>query len=501
VAEDSPNNQTNVEPDSAQAGSGRNSFNTIQREPTKKRWSYSARMTMLFACVAIMTAAIFFVVLAVVWNGQFKEYARQNMQLLAQSSADAISVEYASQGEWNDEVINSARTTSSSLHEVGFQVLDVDGTVIYESTPTSEIEDEDEGDYDSAVTADVTDSDGSVVGSVRIWANGSSAPLTKADAQFLDSSYSAIFTAAIIGVILACVIGYFASRSLTKPIQRITRTAAQIRNGDLTARTGLSGTDEIGQLGETFDDMATSLEKDIKLEHRLTSDVAHELRTPLMAIQATVEAMQDGILPADNEHFETLDGEVRHLSRLIDAMLRLSRLENGKTELHTEHSDIVFLVKSLVASQHQLFHDKGLHLRFNDETPHGECYADVDQDMIREAVVNLMSNAMRYTDEGGWIVVSVGVDRSDVFISVRDTGIGMSKEDITQVFSRFWRSDVSREREHGGLGVGLSITKEIVDRHNGTITVESELGKGSTFTIKIPQNRSRRSLKQAHQDK
>ena len=244
-------------------------------------------------------------------------------------------------------------------------------------------------------------------------------------------------------MVLAVIIGYFVSRSLTKPIQCITRTASQIRNGDLTARTGVRGTDEIGQLGETFDDMATSLEKDLKLEHRLTSDVAHELRTPLMAILATVEAMQDGVLPADDEHLETLASETRRLSRLVDAMLKLSRLENGTTELKVERTDVVYLVRSLVSSQHQLFHEKGLHLRFKDDTAHGECQADIDPDLIREAVVNLMSNAMRYTDEDGWVVVSVGSDHSDAIISVRDTGIGIAKEDIPQTFSRFWRSDVS----------------------------------------------------------
>ena len=151
------------------------------------------------------------------------------------------------------------------------------------------------------------------------------------------------------------------------------------------------------------------------------------------------------------------------------------------------------LVKGLVSSQHQLFHEKGLHLRFVDETPHGgELYADVDPDLLREAIVNLMSNAMRYTNPDGWVKVSLKQDRSDILISVQDTGIGIAKEDIPQTFARFWRSDVSRERVSGGLGVGLAITREIVDRHNGTILVESEVGKGTTFTLRIPQRRPRK---------
>ena len=217
-------------------------------------------------------------------------------------------------------------------------------------------------------------------------------------------------------------------------------------------------------------------------------------------MQATVEAMQDGVLPADDEHFETVAAEVSRLSRLVDAMLKLSRLENGSTELKTERTDVVYLIRSLVTSQHQLFHEKGLHLRFVDESQYGELNADIDPDLIREAVVNLMSNAMRYTDEDGWVTVTVRQDKSDVLIAVQDTGIGIAKEDIPQTFSRFWRSDVSRERVSGGLGVGLSLTKEIVDKHNGTILVESELGKGTTFTLHIPQNRGRRNLAQAIQE-
>ena len=493
----------------SEVATGRGSFNTIKPDP-KHSWTYSTKMAISFALTAVMTAAIFVMVLAVVWESQFKAYTRSNMQSLAQSAADTLAIGYDAAGAWTPEVIANASSISVSSPDVSLQVLDEDGNVLYDDS----VDASHHGDSgvntgttavptasESVVTASVVDAKGKTVGTVRLWAFGSDALLTSSDAKFRESSYSAIAAAAAIAVVLAVIIGYFVSRSLTKPIQRITRTASQIRNGDLTARTGVRGTDEIGQLGETFDDMATSLEKDLKLEHRLTSDVAHELRTPLMAILATVEAMQDGVLPADDEHLETLASETRRLSRLVDAMLKLSRLENGTTELKIERTDVVYLVKSLVSSQHQLFHEKGLHLRFKDDTAHGECQADVDPDLIREAVVNLMSNAMRYTDEDGWVVVSVSSDHSDAIISVRDTGIGIAKEDIPQTFSRFWRSDVSRERVSGGLGVGLSITKEIVDRHNGTISVDSELGKGTTFTVRVPLNRGRRNLKQALQEK
>ena len=249
----------------------------------------------------------------------------------------------------------------------------------------------------------------------------------------------------------------------------------------------MRGDDEIDQLGETFDEMATSLEKDLKHERRLTSDVAHELRTPLQAMLATVEAMQDGIYPTDAEHLETVASETRRLSRLVQQMLDLSRMENRTAPMNPRPVDVVSLVRAIVDTQHQLFHARELHLRFADETQGRGATIDLDADMMTQAVINLMSNAMRYTPEGGWVVVKVKNDRRHVLISVSDTGIGIAKEDLSRIFGRFWRADASRAREAGGLGVGLAVTKQIVERHHGFISVESELGKGATFTIHLPR--------------
>lgn len=488
----------------------RGSYNTIKRTP-QSSLRYSTRLMLSFALTAVMTAAILVAVLSFVWEGQFQSYTRQNMQRVATSTAETLSSHYAEVGEWTPEVIANVTAASALSDDIGVQLVDAEGIILYDDTwaittrtlgksasipadpdkpaspaPTNPDVSLMPTDAESIVSADVVDADGEVVGTVRLWAFGSEALLTKSDAAFRTNSYRAIRWAAAVAIALACLIGMIVSRALTKPIKRITSTAAQIRNGDLTARTGLAGGDEIGRLGETFDEMATSLERDIKLEHRLTSDVAHELRTPLMAMQATVEAMQDGVLPADDEHFETVASEVRRLSRLVDAMLHLSRVENNE-KFKTEKTDMVFVLKSLVTMQQQLFADCDLRLRFDDKTPNHELYADVNPDLIREAITNLMSNAMRYTPAGGWVVVSIGYEgRSYMQVSVRDTGIGIPKEDIPRVFSRFWRSDASRERVSGGLGVGLALTKEIIDKHNGSISVESELGKGTTFTLHIP---------------
>ena len=453
-------------------------------------------MAFYFVLTSITTALVLSVVLAFTWEGQFQSYARQNMQRLAEQTAENLALQYEGEGGWTVDALSYATYASKSFPDVSVQVFDARGNLIYDDPVDDDGDGMPGGDarepgrvgrfipvgVDSMVSANVTTSTGTVVGSVRMWTLESDALLTRSDVAFRTSSYNAIAVAAAIAITVALVIGYLFSRSLAQPIQRITNTAARIRNGDLTARTGLTGDDEFGRLGETFDSMASEVEHDIKFEHRLTSDVAHELRTPLMATLATVEAMQDGVLPADDEHFETVASEVRRLSRLVDAMLHLSRIESDTSDLVVERTD---------SMQEQLFKEKDLSLRFDDRTPSHELNAEINPDLIREAITNLMSNAMRYTPEGGSVVISIERERTDALISVRDTGIGIAKEDISRVFSRFWRSDASRERVSGGLGVGLSLTKEIADRHNGNIVVESELGKGTTFTLRIPLTQTR----------
>ena len=342
-------------------------------------------------------------------------------------------------------------------------------------------------DQEGAVSEPVVTGDGVKIGTVRLWVLGSDALLTKADTAFREKTFNAMGLASFIAIAIALLIGFFVSSMLTNPIRRITSTAKQIRDGDLSARTNMRGDDEIDQLGETFDEMATSLEKDLKHERRLTSDVAHELRTPLMAMLATVEAMQDGVLPTDDEHLETVASETRRLSRLVQQMLDLSRMENRTAPMNLRPVDISNLVRTIVNAQHPLFHERDLHLRFADETAGKQVTIEVDSDMVTQAVINIMSNAMRYTPEDGWVVVTVRADRRHVMISVSDTGIGIAKEDLSRIFGRFWRADASRAREAGGLGVGLAVTKQIVERHHGFISVESELGKGTTFTIHLPR--------------
>lgn len=293
----------------------------------------------------------------------------------------------------------------------------------------------------------------------------------------------AVLTAGVIALVLSTILGLYFAVGIARPVQNIAETADAIKEGNLSARTGLSGDDQLGQLGQRFDEMADAIERDRDLERQLIGDVAHELRTPLMAIQATVEAIQDGVFEADEEHLNTISYETRRLGRLVEALLHLNRLENGTTEIKRTLVNLSSVVTGLSTTHEALVESSGI-MFFANVDP--DVMVIGDQDLISQAVANLLSNAVRYTPENGAVNIDLTRENGYAKISVSDTGVGISEEDMKKVFSRFWRADVARQNVDGGLGIGLALVKEVVDQHFGDISVDSTLGEGSTFTMRIP---------------
>ena len=456
-------------------------------EQARKTWSnlsYTTRVTITFALVAAMTALVAFGVLSFVWEQYFQTYTRENIQRVATATAQNIGNRYERTGGWYNGALNEASATSGFSDGLGVQVTDERGVILYD---TSRIDNDNSVislaplDKNQMASAPIN-ANGEVIGTVRVWVYGSNALLTQADQQFRTRSYQAMIAAGLLAIVLALLLGYLFARTLVNPINRISKAARAFGEGDLSARTGLYGDDEIAQLGMNFDDMAEAVEKDRELERRLTTDVAHELRTPLMAIQSTVEAMIDGVFEPDTERLETVNSEVQRLSRLVDAILKLSRLESRSDPLDCRVINVGDLIEGLIATHEAFVHDSGLQLIYIAED---DVYIYGDADLIRQATANLISNAVRYTDEGS-ITVSVNKGETMAYIAVADTGIGLTNEEAKMVFSRFWRADAGRTREKGGLGIGLSVVKEIVDQHGGWVRVEGKPNEGATFTMYIP---------------
>ena len=439
---------------------------------------------MLFGLVSVMTALIAVLVLAIVWESPLTEYAMRNMQNAADATAEELAESYKENGGWTGDEHVASSFYGTDL--VGVQAFDLDGNLIAQNEDAAEyVGATGEGAQEMSHSVNSTiEVDGQTVGYVVAWAlGGADEALTESDIELRNSMYGAMILASTIAVVISCLIGYLVATGVVSPIRKITQTADEIKSGNLSARTNLVGTDEISQLGMTFDDMAQSIESDRELERRLTSDVAHELRTPLMAMQATIEAMADGVMPADAENLNMLDNEVIRLGKLVDAMLKLSRLENRSTPMNEQEIDLGEALEEVAFNHQMLMEESGLDFEYTYEP---EIMVMADPDLIRQATANLLSNAVRYTPEGGSVTMEVRRQNVMAQIIVSDTGIGMKQEDLKHIFSRFWRADSGRERSSGGLGIGLAIVKEIVDRHNGWVHVDSVEGEGSTFTINIP---------------
>ena len=340
--------------------------------------TYTTRVTAAFAFIAAMTALVAIGVLSFVWEQHFQTYTQANIYKLAESTAEQIAEIYSDTGTLDNVGIATVAGYAAKLNGVGVKIFDNQtGSVVYDSTiPPSENGNDmpgkdysrgslapPPGDSDQLAIAPII-TDNVAVGSVHMWVYGSEALLSQTDEEFRNNSYQAMVFATALAIVLASCIGFLFARTLVSPINRMTTTAKAIKEGDLSARTELHGEDEIAHLGETFDAMADSIERDRELERRLTTDVAHELRTPLMAIQSTVEAMVDGVFEADEERLETVNSEVQRLSRLVDAILKLSRLESRSTPMKKEVVNVGELIAGIVATHEAFVADSGLTLKY-----------------------------------------------------------------------------------------------------------------------------------------
>ncbi len=454
-------------------------------------------MALSFVLIAIITAGLSVGLVIIVFNNYFTSYTRNNMESIANFAATRVAGEYEHNTTLGNVDFIAVTETLQIPEGTGIMVLDGKGNILYDSSKHLSAQDPSINYSPSAASqvaiADIISS-GKTIGSIRLWVYGSDVLMNGPDLEFRNNTYEALIIAGVVSIIIALFLGLYMSWVITKPINRITKTASQISEGDWNARTNMKAGSEIDKLGETFDLMAESIEKNRQLEMRLTSDVAHELRTPLMAIQATVEAMIDGVYETDAEHLALVDSEVRRLSRLVDALLKLSRMEKRAQPLNEQVNDIGDIVQEVVSTHEILIEESGLSVE-TDVEPNVKSFCD--RDKIRQAVTNLVSNSVRYTPEGGSIKVSVRKDDTWAIIEVEDTGIGLSPDEEKRVFSRFWRADSERVREAGGLGVGLAMVKEIVLRHKGEVTAKGEKDVGSVFTIKLPLYDEELSKKQA----
>lgn len=449
----------------------------------KRALPFAVRLILGLIAVTTLTALASLLVLYAMWTRSFNQYAAENLQWYAQNTASQIAAAYATNGGFNDDTLQPAYATVEVSPDIVLVVYDAQGKVVFAESKAAP-----EGDKNAFVEpvylvakAEI-DVDGKAVGLVKLWVYGANSLINKHDEMLKQDTLFALDISVLAAAIVASVAGYFMAKRLTRPIKDLTATTERIAQGDLAARTNVRGIDEVARLGMAIDEMACAIERDRVQERRITTDMAHEIRTPLMAIRATVEAMIDGVFEADEEHLQVVEDEVLRISRLVEQLMRLSRLESRSTPFKKEEVDLSSIVSDVAMSFTALAEEAGLSM-ICDVAPDVRIVGDPD--MTKQAVTNLVSNAIRYTS-AGFVHISLAREGRMARVDVQDSGVGLSEQDQEVVFDRLWRADSARESNNGGLGIGLAMVREIMDCMGGRASVKSRLGEGSTFTLYFP---------------
>lgn len=286
--------------------------------------------------------------------------------------------------------------------------------------------------------------------------------------------------------IVGMLIGTLGMRKWVNPLADVMAAAESLAEGDFSIRVVEEGDREFLKLAKSFNHMAEELEHAQTQRQNLTADVAHELRTPLHILQGNLEGALDGVYEASPDYFRSMLEETRLLQRLVEDLQTLSMAESGTLDFHFQTLSVIELLEDVITSFSGRAEEGGVGLIL--ETPEDREGLVVEGDWHRldQVLGNLVNNALRYTPEGGEIRLSAGLDGDSVLVKIQDTGEGIVAEDLPFVFDRFWKGDKSRTRASGGSGLGLAIARQLVTAHGGAISVESQEGEGTTFSVRLP---------------
>jgi len=302
------------------------------------------------------------------------------------------------------------------------------------------------------------------------------------EASFLRNVNSATIVSALIAVVLALTLGGFLAYTMTRSLHELKEATVDIAKGKFGRQVKVRSKDEIGMLAVAFNQMSAALDRATKARRQMTADIAHDLRSPLSVITGYAEALNDKKLPGNQEVYNILLQEARHLDRLVDDLRLLSLADTGELPLVLQATQPKALLERVVSRHIVASRQRQVELvvRLGEDCPQ----VNVDVERMSQVLDNLIVNAFRYTPQGGKVTMEAVATHGEVQMRVKDTGSGISPEDLPHIFDRFYRGDKSRPH-NGESGLGLAIAKSIVEAHGGEIHADSKLGEGAEFTITL----------------
>lgn len=312
--------------------------------------------------------------------------------------------------------------------------------------------------------------------------------LSKLQMGIRDSTTFLLIAGATVFVLISLLVAYWLSRRLTAPLRLLLPVIDRLGKGEFGIQAPSVTPDEYGKVAIAFNVMSNQLQRAEEVRRNLAADVAHELRTPLTILQGKLELVQQSGRSIQPESLLPLQDELIRLSRLVDDLHQLSLAEAKKLPLERKPTDIPALLRRVIDRICSDADRQGVEIKFTGSTNTSPVH--VDPNRMTQVFLNLLTNAVRYTPPGGTVHIATTEKREqhkDSYqITIADTGVGIEPEHLPHLFNRFYRTDESRARNRGGMGLGLAIAKEFISAHNGSIAVESNPRQGTTFTIEFP---------------
>ncbi|UOW69460.1 sensor histidine kinase [Paraclostridium bifermentans] len=430
-----------------------------------------------------------------VFEKKFEEYIIKNNKNEVSNLINSIQSEYMD-GRWN--LYSIEKIGENAINKgIFIDLYDTDQTLIWGATTYSQdrcnkimgsIENNMNhtrsnwhGKY-TEQTFSLKNSSDEVIGSVKIGTYGTLYYMDN-DVDFLEEINKVITIIGILMTLVTVFIAILISNNISKPIEVVSNMANLMGEGGFDSKIDYqSNIYEIDTLISSINNLSLKLEEQENLRKRLTTDISHELRTPLTNVQTHLEAMIDGVWDPSIERLNSVNEEVIRLTNLVNQLKNLAKFDSEKNKLNLTEVNIEKLIKNIVYNNQGCALEKNINIMMNLENIN----AYLDKDKISQVVVNLLSNAIRYTNNGGNIYINAYEEKENIKIHFKDDGVGIPKESLKYIFERFYRVDESRSKETGGIGVGLTIVKSIIDLHKGKIEVKSKKNKGSEFIITLP---------------
>jgi len=465
------------------------------------RHSLRTRLTFSFLIAIVVTAGIVVLLANLITANQFRSLVAFSGRRYAQRLAPVFADYYAAAGGWDgvEELMAFVQDTGrqpppqapkprhvmpmSGMVDPGGErllLVDLEGRVVADSQPGASVPRNLSSNLDRGAEIIV---DGQQVGTLIVYSG--LGKLTPSQEDFLRQVNLLMLIAGGVAVLGVLIVGSLQARRIVKPVRALAAAARRVADGDLSQRIAVTSDDELGEMAAAFNTMAAELERQHELRHRAMADIAHELRTPLSVLQVQLESIEDNLTEPTPEVIAGLQGDLAYLSHLVEDLRVLTLADAG--ELHVEAGPVEMggLVRDVVERMQTAARVKGVVL--DTHLPGVDLAVTGDAQRLTQVLLNLISNALQHTPSGGQIIVSARQAEGEVHVAVQDTGEGIAPDDLPHVFERFYRADRARGRDTGGSGLGLSIAKSLVEAQGGTITVESQLGQGSVFTVFLPQ--------------